>query len=352
MSLPALYLQNKRKDQFRILLLLCAVPVMFLLDLSLGTVPVPLEDTWRVLTGNNASKESWHYIILETRLPQAITALIAGAGLACGGLLLQTFFRNPLAGPSVLGISSGAMLGVAVLMLGSGFFGFSLQGLSGNVSITIAAFAGAMLVLLLIMLFSRVSRDPVTVLIAGLMVGYLIGALVNILQQISTSDQLQKFVYWGFGSFSGHSLTETYFFSAVIVLSIISLWILVRPLNAWILGEQYARSMGIKIDSFRWQIILITGLLAGTVTAFCGPVAFVGLAVPHLVRRLIRSEDHAVLIPSVAIAGALLCSFCSVIARLPFSEQALPLNAVTSLIGAPVVIWVILRRRKLKGGEG
>ncbi len=350
-DLYAAYRQRRKKDRLWLLGLCVLLPFFFLLDVSLGPVSIPLADTFRMLTGQMPAQASWVYIIYDTRLPQSLTALAAGAGLAVAGLMLQTFFRNPLAGPSVLGISSGAMLGVAFVVMGSGWFGYAFSGAAAQTVQWLAAFAGSIGVLMLILLFSRISRDSVTVLIAGLMIGYLAGALVSLLQQVASREHLQQFVFWGFGSFSGLTLRQSLLFLCAIVVMLWPVRLLAKSLNAFLLGDLYARSMGVRLSRFRWQVILITGMLAGTVTAFCGPVAFIGLAVPHLVRRVIRTEDHALLLPSVAVAGALLCLLCSLVSRAPFWEQSLPLNAVTSLIGAPVVIWVILRQQRWKGGN-
>lgn len=349
-ALAGHYSLQRRRDRNRILLMLLILPLLFLADLMLGTVSVPVSDVLQLLLGGEAQKPSWEFIILDTRLPQSITAVFAGAGLAVGGLLLQTYFRNPLAGPDVLGVSSGAMLGVAVVFMGLDSFGFALSGMGGNIMLILSAFCGAILVLMIVLSFSRISRDPVTVIIAGLMIAYLVGAMVNLLQNTAAREGLQQFVFWGFGTFSGLDLPQSMFFSITVVVVLSLSVFLIKSLNGWVLGESYARTMGVNVSRFRWRLIVISGLLTALITAFCGPIAFIGIAVPHLVRRIIKSEDHGILLPSVALFGSLLSLLCSILTRLPFFESPVPLNAVTSIIGAPVVIWVIIRNNKSKGG--
>lgn len=343
------FVSRRKNDRRTILILSLFIPLLFILDLLLGSVSIPASEVFTILFGGEAEKQTWRLIVLDTRLPQSLTAVFAGAGLAVGGLLLQTFFRNPLAGPDVLGVSSGSMLGVALVFMGFGIFDFSFTGISGNFLLILASFAGAFFVLLLILLFSKVSREPVTVIIAGLMIAYLINALISLLQHAAAREGLQQYVFWGFGNFSGLDLQQSLLFSVLMLVFMLPVYFLVKPLNAWRLGEWYAKSVGINASSFRWNLIVLSGLITATVTAFCGPVAFIGIAVPHLVRLLMKSEDHFLLFPAVALSGALLSLLCSVLTRLPFFEEPLPLNAVTSLIGAPVVIWVILRGNRQKG---
>jgi iron complex transport system permease protein len=342
------YLKKRKRDWYILLMLFLLVPVFFLLDLFLGSVSIPADEVLNVLLGGEASKKSWTFILLDSRLPQSITALSAGAGLAMGGLMLQSWFRNPLAGPDVLGISSGAMFGVALVVMGSQLFGWEFDALNGYVWTLLSAGIGACAVLLLIVFISRISPQPVTVIIAGLMIAYLIGALTNMLQHLSTRESLQQYVFWGFGSFSNLTLKQSLVFLLMTIGFAFSGLFFVKGLNSWILGESYARSMGMETGKFRWKIILFSGLITATVTAFCGPIAFIGIAVPHLTRAWMKSENHALLLPGVMVTGMLLALICSLLTRLPIFEQALPLNAVTSIIGAPVVIWVILRQRHSK----
>lgn len=340
------YKTNRKHDKIILLILAVAAFALFLFDLSFGSVKIPFSEVMDILTGGTPAKKAWETIVFDSRLPQSVMAIAAGIALGISGLILQTYFRNPLAGPSVLGITSGASLGVAFFILGAGTFFTGLSLFSQSISLAMAAFAGAMVVMLLIMAFGKISPSPVTILVAGLMISHFIGALVSIFEQWSNETQLQKFVFWGFGSFSGTTLHQSYGIALVIALLLFVSFILVKPLNANVLGEQYARSMGISLSVFRWQVILITGLMAAIITAFCGPVAFVGMAVPHIARLFIRSSDHLILLPACALTGMILCTLCSVITRLPLFESDLPLNAVTSLMGAPVVIWIIIKQRQ------
>ena len=323
-----------------------AVAVLFLLNLSLGSVAIPLEQVTRILLGFQAEQEAWGHIIHEFRLPKALTALLAGSALGCSGLQMQTLFRNPLAGPFVLGISSGASLGVAlVVMAGSllgGWLWADAQGL-----IIAAATLGSASVLLLVVLVSIKVRDGMTLLIIGLMFGSLASAVVSILQFFSEAEQIQAYLIWTFGSLSGTTWEELRLLLPVVVVGLILAQFLAKPLNALLLGERYAESMGVSLKKARFLIILSTSLLAGSITAFCGPIAFVGLAVPHLCRLLFPTADHRKLLPAVMLGGALLLLVCDILAQLPGSDKVLPINAVTSLLGAPVVIWLIVRRRNI-----
>ena len=316
-------------------------------NISLGSVDIPALEVFNSIVGSS-SKNSWQYIITNYRIPKAITAIIAGGGLAISGLLMQTLFRNPLAGPFVLGLSSGASLGVAILILGagviSGIFGTFLL---GPWSLVIASALGSFLVLLAVLAVTLKVKDTMAILIIGLMFGALTGALVAVLSYFSNPEQLQQFVFWSFGSlgnqtWQGISILSFCFFIGLL-LSIYS----AKSLNALLLGENYAKSMGLKIKKNMLLLILATSILAGGITAFVGPIAFIGLAVPHLTRQFIKTSNHFVLIPAVAISGAILMLVCDTIAQLPGTVNTLPINAITSLIGAPVVIWLLVRKRKL-----
>jgi len=342
------YLKNRKADKIILLILSIIAFSLFLFDLSFGSVKIPFSEVLHILSGGQAEKKAWEPIVFDSRLPQSIMALATGIALGISGLILQTYFRNPLAGPSVLGITSGASLGVAFFVLGTGTMLADFSLLSQSVSLALTAFAGAMAVMLLIIAFGKISSSPVTILVAGLMISHFIGALVSIFEQYSNEAQLQKFVFWGFGSFSGTSLNQSYGIGGFIIFLLFTSWLLVKPLNANILGDQYARSMGISLSAFRWKVILITGLMAAVITAFCGPIAFVGMAVPHITRLFIRSSDHFILIPACAITGMIICSVCSVITRLPIFESDLPLNAVTSLMGAPIVVWILIKQNRWK----
>lgn len=319
---------------------------LFLLNLSLGSVAIPPAQILKIISGAQADRLAWEHIVWEFRLPKALTAVVAGSALACSGLQMQTLFRNPLAGPFVLGISSGASLGVALVVMAGSLLGTSLWG-SSQFTIMLAATAGSALVMLLVVAVSARIRDAMTLLIIGLMFGSLAGAVVSILQFFSQAEQVQAYLIWTFGSLGGTTWRELSLLVPVVAVGLLLGFFLAKPLNALLLGEQYAESMGLSLKTARFWIIFSTSLLAGAVTAFCGPIAFVGLAVPHLTRLLIPTADHRKLLPAVMLGGAMLLLICDSLAQLPGSEQVLPINAVTSLLGAPVVIWLILKRRNI-----
>lgn len=331
------------------LILPLAIVILFLLDLSLGSVHIPFEEVASILAGNGAEKNSWEKIVLTFRLPRALTAVIVGAGLSVSGLQMQTLFRNPLAGPFVLGISSGASLGVALLMLAGASVNtaFLVSGFN-NWIVVIAASTGAALVLLLVVLVSFRVRDSMTLLIIGLMFGSLTGAIVSILQYFSSSDEIQMYLFWTFGSLGSLGANEIWVLAIVVALGLLLCSILVKPLNALLLSENYAQNLGVNLKRSRLLIIISTSLLAGGITAFCGPIAFIGLAVPHLARLLFNTADHRILIPAVILSGIIIMLGCDIVSQLPGSELVLPINAITSLLGAPVVIWIILRRGSMK----
>lgn len=329
-------------------LLLILVVVLFLADLSFGSVSIPFSDVWSVILGDSAN-EGWSNIIWRVRMPEAITALLAGAGLSVCGLQMQSLFRNPLAGPSVLGITSGATLGVALLILSSSALGATvwLNSEWASLATAIAALIGVVVVMLIIVAIASRFRESVTILIVGLMIGFAISALVSILSYYSSREQLQQFVFWGFGSFESVSLTKLWFFAPGVMAGLLLSLVLLKPMNALLLGDDYARSLGVNLRATRITIILCTGLLAGWITAFCGPIAFLGLAVPHITRNILHTTDHRVLFPATVLTGSALALLCAFIADLPGYDGALPLNAVTSLIGAPTVVWIIVRQNKM-----
>ncbi len=330
---------------FFLLLLLLAV---FLLNVSLGSVAIPLEEIFAALTGRETSKPTWNYILIDYRLPKAITALLVGSGLAVSGLLMQTLFRNPLAGPFVLGLSSGASLGVAVLILGAGAFGGILGSLLTNEwSLVIASALGSFLVLLAVLAVTLRVKDTMAILIIGLMFGSVTAAVVGVLSYFSSAEQLQQYVFWSFGSLGSQSWSGVLILSICVVLGIAISFLASKSLNALLLGENYAKSMGVQIKRTTLVIIITTSILAGGITAFAGPIAFIGLAIPHITRQLITTSNHRILIPAVLICGSIVMLLCDIIAQVPFSEYTLPINAITSLVGAPVVIWLLVRKRKL-----
>lgn len=321
---------------------------LFLLRLVLGSVTIPLHEVVTILLGGEASKASWQQIVTIIRLPGAVTATLAGAALAVSGLQMQTFFRNPLAGPFVIGISSGASLGVALVVLG----GSSLlvtNGFQGDLGVTVAASLGAGLAMSVVLLVSRRVQSPMTLLILGVMFGYITGAMVSLLMYFSRPDQINGYISWTFGSFGGVTWASMRIFAPVVTLALLLAFTLAKPLNALLLGESYAQSMGLNVYRARLWILLSASILAGSVTAFCGPISFIGLAVPHLARSLFNTSDHRTLIPASILIGAIVALSADLIAQVPGAQNiTLPLNAVTALFGAPVVIWVILRRRNLR----
>lgn len=295
-----------------------------------------------------ASKESWQYIILNFRLPKSFTAILVGSGLSISGLLMQTLFRNPLAGPFVLGISSGAGLGVAILILGISLFGGSLAGFAfSNLGLALAASIGAFLVLSAVMVVARKLKNTMSILIIGLMFGSLTAAVISVLSYFSSADQLQRFIFWGFGNLGNLSWSELLLFFIVFLLALVMVITIIKPLNSLLLGENYAQSLGMNLKKTRNITLIATGLLTGVITAFSGPIAFVGLAVPHLTKLVFKTSNHKILIPAVAIIGAIGMLLADTIAQLPNTEYTLPINAITSIFGAPIVIWLLMRKQKI-----
>ncbi|QNM86626.1 iron ABC transporter permease [Polaribacter pectinis] len=338
--------QKSFKKHFILLSILLVV--LFFVNVSLGSVSIPFKDIFNTLIGDISAKESWQTIILHFRLPKAITAVLVGSGLSICGLLMQTLFRNPLAGPFVLGISSGASLGVALLILGSSLFGgFFLTNSVSNWSLPIAASLGAFLVLSAVIIAANRVRNTMSILIIGLMFGSLTGAIISVLAYFSEAAQIQQYLFWSFGSLGNLSWNEILVFSSIYFLGILGTISIIKPLNSFLLGENYAKSLGINVKKSRNIILLVTSLLTGVITAFSGPIAFVGLAVPHIARMLFSTSNHKTLLPAVAILGAIILLICDGIAQLPTSEFTLPINAITSLFGAPVVIWLLIRKKKI-----
>ncbi len=325
--------------------------LVFLLSLALGSVRIPLDQILTVLLGGEPTKAAWASIVLKFRLPKAITAVLAGSALAVAGLQMQTLFRNPLAGPFVLGINSGASLGVALVVLAVGGVGRSLlagASLLGDVSLALASVLGSAGVLLLVMVVARRVRSTMTLLILGLMFGYATSALVSILLYFSIPDRIQAYLSWTFGTFGSVTWSQLKVLAPAILLGLLLAQPMAKPLNAMLLGETYARSMGLAVRRTRLLLIASAALLAGSVTAFCGPIGFLGIAVPHLTRSLFNTSDHRILLPGVVLLGGILALAADMVAQLPGSQLTLPLNAVTALVGAPVVVWVILRQRNLR----
>ncbi|RNL83128.1 iron ABC transporter permease [Sinomicrobium pectinilyticum] len=325
---------------FSFLLILC-----FLVNISLGSVRIPFGQIVSVLFNGETDKQAWDYIILNYRVPKAIMAVLTGSGLAVSGLLMQTLFRNPLAGPFVLGISSGASLGVALLIMGASTLGISF--FLSSVSFAIAATAGSFLVLLAVISVSLKVRDTMAILIIGLMFGSITSAVVSVLSYFSSAEKLQQYIFWSFGSLGNTGWTELLLLSVLVLCGIVMSILSLKSLNSLLLGENYARSMGTDIRQSRLLIIAATSILAGGITAFAGPIAFIGLAVPHLTRQVFNTTNHRILLPAVILYGAVLMLVCDAIAQWPANEHTLPINAITSIVGAPVVVWLLVRKRKM-----
>lgn len=334
------------------LLMFAAIVVMLLLNISFGSVNISFAYVFQMLSGGIANNnEIWNNIILYSRLPQSITAILAGSGLAVGGLMMQTLFRNPLAGPSVLGITSGASLGVAFVTMFTGSWAIAAMNSLGfytNVVIMAGAFIGALLSLFIILALSYKINNNAMLLVAGIMIGYITSAMIDILKSYGLRDNVHSFVLWGLGNFSNVTWEQLYYLMPVVTMGLFFSALLIKPLDMLQLGDNYARNLGLKVHTSRILIILCTGLLTAIITAFCGPIAFLGLAVPHLTKLLFQSTGNKVLIPAVILNGAFIALVCNFISRLPGLETALPVNAVTSLFGAPVVISIILRKRNLQ----
>lgn len=327
------------------LVLSFCICLLLMLNLLVGSVSIPTQDVLAILTGQDVGKPSWQFIILQSRLPQALTALLCGAALSTSGLLLQTSFQNPLAGPSIFGINSGAALGVAlVMLLLGGSVSTALFSVGGAWAVLLAAFVGAMAVTGIIFMFAQWVKSSVMLLIIGMMIGYLASSAIALLNFFATQEGVKSFTMWGMGNFGGVSLSQLPMFTGAIVVGLVGSVLLIKPLNALLLGETYARNLGVNVRSMRSWLLVITGWLTAVTTAYCGPVAFIGLAVPHLARLVIGTDNHLQLLPITMAMGALIALLCQLVCVLPGSQGILPLNAVTPLIGAPVIIYIIWKR--------
>lgn len=333
----------------KIILLVGGIVLLFLLNLALGSVSIPINSFIKICLEGDASEPIWFNIVTKSRIPQSLTAMIAGAGLSVSGLLMQTVFRNPLAGPSVLGISSGASLGVALIVLLSGSLGgvaLSSLGILGEVAVTLGAILGSFTIMILIAYVSQRVKGNVTLLIIGVMIGYVVNAVIGVLKYFSVEEDIKAYVFWGLGSFSRISPSQVPLFVVLILVLLLLSFLLIKTLNLMLLGESYARSLGLNIKRARLLVITTSGALVALVTAFCGPIIFLGLAVPHLCRSLFQTSDHRILIPTSILLGSAIALLCNLIARLPGFEGALPINSVTALIGAPVVISVLFSKHR------
>jgi iron complex transport system permease protein len=341
-------MRTSGNNKLVITLIFLALALMFLVNVSLGSVNIPLGEIMNAILGGESEKETWKYIVLNYRLPKAVTAILVGSGLSVSGLLMQTLFRNPLAGPYVLGISSGASLGVALLLLGSSVAGGSLLLLStSHMMVSIAASLGAFGVLTAVMLVSRQLKNTMSILIVGLMFSSLSAAVISVLAYFSSAESLQRYTFWGFGSLGNLTWSELLVFGILFLIALLLLLPSIKPLNSLLLGENYAKSVGMEMKRTRNLILLSTSLFTGVITAFSGPIAFIGLAAPHLTKLMLNTSDHRVVLPAAALFGALIMLISDTIAQMPGSEYTLPINAITTLFGAPIVIWLLLRKRRM-----
>ena len=340
----------KTKSRRIYLLTGLAIPVVFLLCLFWGSVRIPSEAVFQVLTGQTVERPAWEYIVIHSRLPQAITALLAGAGLSVCGLMMQTLFHNPLADPSILGISSGANLGAALVLLslGGGIGSFGSTSFGGQISVVMGALMGSFFILSLIIWFSAKIKNTIMLLIIGVMIGYLTSSAISILNFLSSAQGVQSFVLWGFGDFSGVSLKQIPFFSISMMIGLALAFSQIKMLDAFLLGESYAKNLGVHIVAHRVFILICTGLLTAIVTSFCGPIAFIGLAVPHVARLSVKTSNHRILMPLCLLMGALAALLCNLVCILPGTKGILPLNAITSLMGAPIILYVILNQKRIQ----
>ncbi|MCV9934215.1 iron ABC transporter permease [Flavobacterium sp. LS1R47] len=340
---------NQKRNTILFFILGLALLLLFFLDICLGSITIPFKEVYTSLTGGEASKSTWEYIIINYRLPKAITAVLVGVGLSTSGLLMQTLFRNPLAGPDVLGLSSGAILAVAIVILGAGLLPSFLNTiLLSSYGIVLASTLGSISVLFLVLLVSQRLRNTMAILIVGLMFGSFTSAIVGVLTYFSSAEQLQKFTFWSLGSLGNLSWSSIVVLAVSVGIGLLLSAFSIKPLNALLLGENYAKSMGLNFKKTRLIIILATSILAGSVTAFAGPIAFIGLAVPHIAKLTFRTSNHAVLYWSTLFYGGIIMLFCDIASQLPGLETTLPINAITSIIGAPVVIWLLVRKRNFE----
>lgn len=336
---------TKHRSTITLITLSLLVIVLLPLNLVFGSIDIPLGEVVNALIGEPVAKHTWETIVIETRLPMALTAILAGAALAVSGLLLQTTFDNPLAGPSILGVSTGSSLGVAIVMLAMG--GVVSESISSYLGILLGAIVGAAVVILVLLLFSSIVKSTSMLLIIGIMVGYLTSSAISLLNFFSTQEGVHSFVIWGMGNFTGVTLNRMPLFSILILASLLLSFMLVKPLNALLLGARYAENLGVSIKATRNKLLLLSGILTAIVTAFCGPIGFLGLIVPHIARLALRSSNHTVLLPATALAGAVIALLCNLISVLPASWGVIPINAITPVIGVPIIIYIIVNRKKI-----
>lgn len=342
-------MQNTNQNKILFTALIFIMIFAFLVNISFGSVTIPINQIIKGLLGSSMEKESWEIILFNFRLPKAFTAIFVGIGLAISGLLMQTLFRNPLAGPYVLGLSSGASLGVAFVILGSAFLPVSIATFFlSSYGLTLASALGSFAVLSAVLLVAKRLKDTMAILIVGLMFSSFTSAIVSILSYFSTAEQLQKYTFWSLGSISNLSWKEVTILIALVSFGILLSILVIKPLNALLLGERYAKSIGINFRKTRFIIIIATSILAGSITALVGPIAFIGLAVPHMAKLLFKTSNHSVLVFGTLLLGGVLMLVCDTIAQFPGSDLTLPINAITSLFGAPIIIWLLVRKRKMQ----
>ena len=340
-------MKNQHTLLFSSLLLLLLLTL--LCNISLGQVAIPVNEIFKSLFFGNASKDTWEYIIINFRLPKAIVAILVGMGLSISGLLMQTLFRNPLAGPYVLGLSSGSSLGVAMVILGAGMVpAFAAEFLLSSYGIILASCLGSFFVLIMVLIVSRKLRDTMTILIVGMMFSSFTSAIVGVLTYFTSAEQLQKYTFWSMGSIGNVSWQNILILAIAVIIGLLLSLVSLKPLDALLLGENYARSLGLNISKTRYIIIIATSILAGSITAFAGPIAFIGLAVPHLAKLLFQTSNHKILFWSTLLIGAIIMLFCDMVSQLPGFDFTLPINAITSIIGAPIVIWLLIRKKSLQ----
>jgi len=337
----------KRHYCLIVIILSVSAAVLFLLSLMVGSVRVPVQDVLGIILGKDSSTTVWRAIVVSSRLPQAFTAIIAGGALAVSGLMLQTLFRNPLAGPSILGVSDGANLGVAIVMLCSGGVTGFASSAGGYLFIIISAFVGAGIILAIMVFFSNIVNNSVMLLIIGIMTGYMASSVISILNWTAAADQVNQFVMWGMGDFSSVSMEKLPWFASAAIVGTVLSFLLIKQLNALLLGDSYAVNLGVDIRRTRTLIFISAGLQTAAVTAFCGPISFIGLSVPHVARLLLGSANHRYLLPVTVLCGAVMALLCNLLTSVPIGAGVLPLNAVTPMVGAPVIIYVILNRRNI-----
>ena len=341
-------MNNKINNSLLFSILIIGVVLLFLMNISLGSINIPVKEVYHSLLHGSCSKESWNYIILNYRLPKAIVAILIGMGLSISGLLMQTLFRNPLAGPYVLGLSSGASLGVAVVLLGASLLPIAIsEFFLSTYGIIIASSLGSFIVLLSVLVIAKRLRDTMAILIVGLMFGSLTSAIVGSLTYFSSAEQLQKFTFWSLGNLGNLTWNSIVILASCVTIGIVLSVFSIKPLNALLLGENYARSLGINYNKTKYVILFATSILAGSITAFVGPIAFIGLAVPHIAKLVFQTSNHTILFWSTLLIGALIMLICESITQIPGAEIVLPINAITSIFGAPIVIWLLVRKRKM-----